>query len=193
MFPKLSREHKGPERPVFKSHKCGSTPHVASTCTKKTKICLVNAIEEVQCAEEKEESDQYSEIFEDTPVEKYPIEKITAFFEVTEVHTHLPHYSEDFCNLINIHDARICKTEPSKGKGYTSGHSCIKSILINYVEEKVNLETGEFCTCVGKEYLQVILPELKNHLLPIEGVQFSSPSYNMYLLGKLDTDIVVSL
>ncbi|MBW0553738.1 hypothetical protein O181_093453 [Austropuccinia psidii MF-1] len=58
------------------------------------------------------------------------------------------------------------------------------------IEAKVNLDTGAFCTCVGKDYLQIILPEWKNHLLPIEGVQFSSASNNMYPLGILDTNLV---
>ncbi|MBW0578675.1 hypothetical protein O181_118390 [Austropuccinia psidii MF-1] len=58
------------------------------------------------------------------------------------------------------------------------------------IEFKVNLDTGAFCTCVGKAYLQIILPEWKNHLLPIEGVQFSSTSNNMYPLGILDTNLV---
>ncbi|MBW0553212.1 hypothetical protein O181_092927 [Austropuccinia psidii MF-1] len=95
MIPKIPREDKRPERPVLKCHKCGSTSHLANTCTKKTKINEVQVIEEIQCTEEKEESDQDSAVSEDTPVEDYPIENITAFFEVTEVHTHLPQYSED--------------------------------------------------------------------------------------------------
>ncbi|MBW0581232.1 hypothetical protein O181_120947 [Austropuccinia psidii MF-1] len=84
----------------------------------------------------------------------------------------------------------MCKTKPARGKGYTAGASCITSILMNDIEDKVNLDTGAFCTCVSKDYLQVILPEWKNHLLPIEGVQFSSSSNNMYPLGILDTNIV---
>ncbi|MBW0553332.1 hypothetical protein O181_093047 [Austropuccinia psidii MF-1] len=106
---------------------------------------------------------------EDTPVENYPIENITAFFEVTEVHTHLPQYSEDCYNLINIQDARMYKTKPARGKGYTAGASCITSVLLNDIEAKVNLDTGAFFTCVGKDYLQAIITEWKNHLLPIEG------------------------
>ncbi|MBW0537772.1 hypothetical protein O181_077487, partial [Austropuccinia psidii MF-1] len=41
-----------------------------------------------------------------------------------------------------------------------------------------------------KYYLQSILPGWKNHLLPIEGVQFSSARNNMYPLGILDTNLV---
>ncbi|MBW0541245.1 hypothetical protein O181_080960 [Austropuccinia psidii MF-1] len=110
MVPKISREDK---RPVLKCPKCGSTSHLANTCTKKTKVN-----EELQCAQEKEESDQDSSVSEDTQVEDYYIENITDFFEVTEVHTHFPHYGEDFYKLINIQDSRICKTKPARGKGY---------------------------------------------------------------------------
>ncbi|MBW0494956.1 hypothetical protein O181_034671, partial [Austropuccinia psidii MF-1] len=143
------------------------------------------------CTEEKDESDQDSAVFEDTPVEDYPIENITAFFEVTEVHTHLPQYSEDCCNLINIQDAKMSKTKPARGKGYTAGESCITSVLMSDIEAKVTLDTGAFCTCVGKDYLQVILPEWKNHLFPIEGVQSSSASNKMYPLGH-EVDITLN-
>ncbi|MBW0588055.1 hypothetical protein O181_127770 [Austropuccinia psidii MF-1] len=97
MVSKASSKNKRPERPVLKFHNCGGTSNLSNTCTKKTKINEVQVIEEVQCTEEKEESDLYSEFCEDTPVEDYPIEGMTAFFEVTAVHTHLPQYSED-CN-----------------------------------------------------------------------------------------------
>ncbi|MBW0519222.1 hypothetical protein O181_058937 [Austropuccinia psidii MF-1] len=190
MVPKVSREDRRPERPVLKCHKCGSTSHLANTCTKKTKINEAQVIEEFQCTEEKGESDLDYAVSDNTPVEDYPIKNITALFEVTEVHTHLPPYSEDFHNLINIQDARMCKSKPARDKGYTAGSSCITSILMNDIEAKVNLDTGAFCTCVGEDYLQIILPGCKNHLLQIEGVQFSSASNNMYPLGILDTNLV---
>ncbi|MBW0565461.1 hypothetical protein O181_105176 [Austropuccinia psidii MF-1] len=107
MVSKTSREYKRPEIPVLKCHKCGSTSHLANTCTKKTKINEVEVIEEVQCTKEGEESDLDSAVSEDTPVEDYPIGNITAFFEVTEVHTHLTQYNGDGHNLINIQDARM--------------------------------------------------------------------------------------
>ncbi|MBW0541629.1 hypothetical protein O181_081344 [Austropuccinia psidii MF-1] len=116
MVSKTSREDKRPDRPVLKCHKCGRTSNLANTCTNKTKVNEAQVIEEIQCSEEKEESDLYSVVSEDTRVEDYPIENITAFFEFTEVHTHSPKYSEDCHSLINIQDARICKTKPSRGK-----------------------------------------------------------------------------
>ncbi|MBW0540640.1 hypothetical protein O181_080355 [Austropuccinia psidii MF-1] len=167
MVPKISREDRRSEKPVLKCHKCGSTSHLANTCTKKTNSNEAQVIEEAGCTKEKEESDLHSAVSEDTPVDDYPIESITAFFEVTEVHTPLPQYSENFHNLINIQDARMCKTKPARGKGYTAGASCITSILMNDIEAKVNVDTGAFCTSVGKDYLQAILPGWKSHLLPI--------------------------
>ncbi|MBW0561205.1 hypothetical protein O181_100920, partial [Austropuccinia psidii MF-1] len=90
-----------------------TTSHLANTCTK-TKINEVQVIEKAQCTKEKEESDLDSAFSEDTPVEYYPIENITAFFEVTEVHTHLPQYSEYWHNLINIHYSIMCKPRPAR-------------------------------------------------------------------------------
>ncbi|MBW0547506.1 hypothetical protein O181_087221 [Austropuccinia psidii MF-1] len=130
IIPKISREDK---KTVLKCHKCGSTSHFTNTCIKKTKINEVQVIEKAQCSEEKRESGQDFSVTEDTPVDDYSIENITAFFEVTEVHTYLPQYSEDCYHLINIQDARICKSKPARGKGYTSGASCITSILIDDV------------------------------------------------------------
>ncbi|MBW0513014.1 hypothetical protein O181_052729 [Austropuccinia psidii MF-1] len=187
---KTSREDKRPERHVLKCHKCGSTLDLANTCTKKTKINEVQVIEEVQCTEEKGESDLDSAVSDDTPLEDYSIENITASFEVTEVHTRFPQYSEDFHNLINIQDARICKAKPAIGKGYTSEASCITSILMNDTEAKVNLGTGALGTCLGKDYIQSIIPAWKDHLLPIEGLQVSNASNNMYPLGIFKTNLV---
>ncbi|MBW0490682.1 hypothetical protein O181_030397 [Austropuccinia psidii MF-1] len=190
MVSKASREDERPERPVLKCHKCGSTSNLANTCTKKTKINESQVIEEVQCTKEKEEYDLDSAVSEDISLEDYPIENITAFFETTEVHTNLPQYSEDCHNLINTQDSRMCKSQPFRGKGYQAGSSCITSILIDDIEARVNLDTGAFCTCVGKDYLQATLPGWKNNLLPIEGVQFRGASNDMYPLGILDTNLV---
>ncbi|MBW0590573.1 hypothetical protein O181_130288 [Austropuccinia psidii MF-1] len=118
----IPREDRRPEKPVLKCHKCGSTSHLANTCSKKTKINEAQVLEEVHCTEEKEESDQGSAIYEDTSVQDYPIGNITACFEVTEVHTHLPQYSEDFYNLINIQDARMYKTKLLEEKAILLEH-----------------------------------------------------------------------
>ncbi|MBW0502991.1 hypothetical protein O181_042706 [Austropuccinia psidii MF-1] len=75
MIPKISKEDR---KPVLKSHICVSTSNLANNCIKKTKINEVQVIENVQCVEEKEESDKDSTVSEDTPVEHYSIENITV-------------------------------------------------------------------------------------------------------------------
>ncbi|MBW0555127.1 hypothetical protein O181_094842 [Austropuccinia psidii MF-1] len=95
IVPKTSREDRRPEIPVLKCHKCWSPSHLAKRFTKKTKIYESQFIEEVQCAEEKEEYYLDSYISENTLAEYYSIEIITASFEVTEVHMHLPQKQED--------------------------------------------------------------------------------------------------
>ncbi|MBW0510016.1 hypothetical protein O181_049731 [Austropuccinia psidii MF-1] len=124
-----------------------------------------------------------------TCTKKSKINEFKVIEEVTEVHTPLTQYSEDCHNLINIQDARMCKSKPARGKGYTSGASFITSFLMNDIETKVNLDTGAFFTFVGKDYLQTTLPGWKNHLLPVEGVKFSSATNNLYPLGILNTSL----
>ncbi|MBW0485261.1 hypothetical protein O181_024976 [Austropuccinia psidii MF-1] len=84
----------------------------------------------------------------------------------------------------------MCKTKPAKGKGYTSGETFIISILMNDVKAKVNLDKGQFCTCVHNDCLQCIVPKSKDNLLPIEDGQFRNSRNNMYPLDILDTDFV---
>ncbi|MBW0472799.1 hypothetical protein O181_012514 [Austropuccinia psidii MF-1] len=134
ILPKTSIEDIRPEIPVLKLHKCWGTSYSAKTCAKNTKINEVQVIEEVPCAEEKEASDQDSKISSHTPAEYYLIENIIGLSVVTEVNTHLPHYIEYCCNLINIQDSRMCKTKPA-------GESGITSVLLNDIEVKFNLDT----------------------------------------------------
>ncbi|MBW0566200.1 hypothetical protein O181_105915 [Austropuccinia psidii MF-1] len=64
MIPKISRKDK---KPVLKCHICGRPSHLANTYINKTKINEVEVLEDVQCAEEKEESDQDSAFSTYTP------------------------------------------------------------------------------------------------------------------------------
>ncbi|MBW0544168.1 hypothetical protein O181_083883 [Austropuccinia psidii MF-1] len=73
IMPKTSREYRRPEIPILKCHKCGITSNLASTSTKDSKMNEAQVFEEVQCTEEKEESDQDSEISEDVPEEYFHI------------------------------------------------------------------------------------------------------------------------
>ncbi|MBW0561005.1 hypothetical protein O181_100720 [Austropuccinia psidii MF-1] len=94
-------------RAVFTCHKCGSTSNSANTCPKKTRI---NEIEIQKDDDTKEKNDvslhesDYKPSEEEELTDELSIENINFSFEVTEVHTHLPQYSDECMNLIYVQD-----------------------------------------------------------------------------------------
>ncbi|MBW0499460.1 hypothetical protein O181_039175 [Austropuccinia psidii MF-1] len=93
-------------------------------------------------------------------------------------------------DLIHVQGAKMQKTKPARGKGYTAGASYITNIVINNIEAKLNLVPGAFCTCVGKEYLDRIYNNWKERLIPIEGIKFSSASQDMHPLSIFEAEII---
>ncbi|MBW0512513.1 hypothetical protein O181_052228 [Austropuccinia psidii MF-1] len=135
------------------------------------------------------ESDSEPSEEEELP-DELSIENVNVSFEVTEVHTHLPQYSDECMALIHVQDAKMQKPKPARGKGYTARSSCITNIVTNNREAKINLDSGAFCTCVGKDYLDNIYSTWKDTLMPIEGMKFSSASQNMHPLGIFEAEIM---
>ncbi|MBW0549661.1 hypothetical protein O181_089376 [Austropuccinia psidii MF-1] len=93
-------------------------------------------------------------------------------------------------DLIRVQDAEMQKAKPARGKGYTAGSSCITNILINNREAKIHLDSGAFCTCVGKDYLDKIYTNWQDNLMPTEGIKFSSSSQNMHPLGIFEAEMI---
>ncbi|MBW0580133.1 hypothetical protein O181_119848 [Austropuccinia psidii MF-1] len=87
----IPNPNKPHDKAPLKCHKCGSTSHLADTCPKKTRV---NEIE-IEKDDTKEIPDELS------------IENISISFEVTEVHTHLPQYSDESMDLIHVQGAKI--------------------------------------------------------------------------------------
>ncbi|MBW0580626.1 hypothetical protein O181_120341 [Austropuccinia psidii MF-1] len=103
--------------------------------------------------------------------------------ELLDANSNLPQVRTSDTNLTNVQDAKLYRTKPAKGMGYTAGKSGISIVMVDNQEEKVNLDTGAYCTCVGKSYLKTIVPYWKEMLIPIQGVKFSSASESMKPLG----------
>ncbi|MBW0556569.1 hypothetical protein O181_096284 [Austropuccinia psidii MF-1] len=93
-------------------------------------------------------------------------------------------------DLIHVQDGRMQKAKPARGKGYTAGSSCITNIVINNREAKIYLYPGDFCTCVGKDYLDKIYTNWKYKLMTIEGIKFSSARQNMHPLGIFEAPMI---
>ncbi|MBW0559759.1 hypothetical protein O181_099474 [Austropuccinia psidii MF-1] len=154
----ISKPNEPHYKDPLKCQKCGSTSHLANTCPKKTRMNEIE-IEQDGTKETKDvhvhESDSEPSEEEELP-DELSIENISVSFEVTEVHTNLPQYSDECIDLIHVQDSKMQKTKPARGKGYTAGSSCITNILINNREAKIHLDSGASCTFVGKDYLAKI-------------------------------------
>ncbi|MBW0562658.1 hypothetical protein O181_102373 [Austropuccinia psidii MF-1] len=188
----ISKPNKPQDRLPLKFHKCGSTSHFSNTCPKKRRI---NEIE-IEKDDTKETNDVHVHESDSEPSEEeelpdeLSIENINVSFEVTEVHTHLPQYSDECMDLIHVQDAKMQKTKPARGKGYTAGSSCITNIVINNKEAKIHLYSGAFCTCDGKHYLDKIYTNWQDKIRPIEGINVSSGGQNMHPLGIFATALI---
>ncbi|MBW0564156.1 hypothetical protein O181_103871 [Austropuccinia psidii MF-1] len=105
----ISKPNEPQDRLLLKCHKCGSTSHLANTCPKKTRI---NDIE-IEKDDTKETNDVHVHESDSEPSEEeelpdeLSIENINVSFEFTEVHTHLPQYSDECMDLIHAQDAKI--------------------------------------------------------------------------------------
>ncbi|MBW0512368.1 hypothetical protein O181_052083 [Austropuccinia psidii MF-1] len=181
-IPKPNQPH---YQATLKCHKCGSSSHLANTCPKKARINEIE-IEKYDTKETNDipvhESDSEHSEEEGLP-DELSIKNINVSFEVTEVHTHLPQYSDECMDLINVQDAKMQKNKSARGKGYKAGSSCITNIVKNNREAKIHLDSGSFCTCVGKDYFNKIYINWQDNSIPIEGIKFSTASQNMHPLG----------
>ncbi|MBW0524840.1 hypothetical protein O181_064555 [Austropuccinia psidii MF-1] len=175
---------------IRKCHICQSTTHLANTCPQRGKINEIDIETEPDFEKDnniEETSDDKSSIFSESSKD---MENINATFEIMESYSHLPQLSNSQLDLSKIQEAQIIKTKPNRGKCYTSGNSCITEVVINNKPIKLSLDTGAFCSCVGKSFLKTCVPNFEDHLLPIDVIKFNSPSNPMKALGIFETNII---
>ncbi|MBW0505910.1 hypothetical protein O181_045625 [Austropuccinia psidii MF-1] len=118
------------------------------------------------------------------------INNIDIIYGVIDVNSNLPQVGTSDTNLTNIQDAKMYRTKPAKGMVYKAGKSSISIVMVDNKEGKVNLDTGAYCTCLGKRYLKAIVSDLQEKLMPIQGVKFSSASESMKPLGIMDLTFI---
>ncbi|MBW0505599.1 hypothetical protein O181_045314 [Austropuccinia psidii MF-1] len=178
-----------------KCHKCGGVGHLANNTLKKAKINEIVEKEDHNDKEEESDSEKDTEESEtcesdEINVLNAQINNIDLIYVVLFVSSNLPQVGKSDTRLTNIQDAKVYRTKPAKGTGYTAVKSSKSIFMVDNQEAKVNLDTGAYCTCVGKRYLNTIVPDCKRNLIPIQGVKFSSVSESMKPLGIIDLTLI---
>ncbi|MBW0586609.1 hypothetical protein O181_126324 [Austropuccinia psidii MF-1] len=153
----------------IKFHKCGGIGHLANRCLKKARINEIVETESHNDKEEEYDSEKETEESEtsesdDINIINAQINNIDIIYEVLDVNSNLPQVQTSDRNLTNVQDAKTYRAKPAEGMGYTAGKSSISIVMVDNQEAKVNLDTGAYCTCVGKSYLRTIVPDWKEKL-----------------------------
>ncbi|MBW0486941.1 hypothetical protein O181_026656 [Austropuccinia psidii MF-1] len=158
-----------------KCHKCEGIGHLANNCLKKAKINKIVETEGHSDTEDESESEKVTE--ESDTSESDAINIINAQInniyltdEVLDGNSNLPQAGTSDTSLTNIQDAKLYRTQPAKGMGYTSVKSSRSIFIVGNQEEKENLDTGAYCTCVGKDYLKKLYQIGKKNLYQYKGL-----------------------
>ncbi|MBW0521798.1 hypothetical protein O181_061513 [Austropuccinia psidii MF-1] len=167
------------EDAIRKCHIFQSTKHLANSCPRKGKINEVDIEREPDLEKHdvfENNSDDKSSIYSESS--KY-IENINVTFDVMESYSHLPQLRNGQLDLSKVQDGQIMKTKTKRGKGYTAGNSWITEVVISNEPNKILLDPGAFCSCVGKSFLNTCVPNYEQKLFPIDGIKFNSASNPM--------------
>ncbi|MBW0517997.1 hypothetical protein O181_057712 [Austropuccinia psidii MF-1] len=175
-----------------KCNKCGGIGHLAYYCLKKEKNYEIVEIENHNDKGEESDSEKGTEDSETSEIDEIniiyaQINNLDIIYEVLDVNSNLPQVGKSDTNLTNIQEAKMYRAKPAKGMGYTNGKSSISIVMVDNQEANVNLDTGAYCTCVGKSYLKRIVPAWKEKLMPIQGVknEAQKPEKELFISEQL--------
>ncbi|MBW0545804.1 hypothetical protein O181_085519 [Austropuccinia psidii MF-1] len=108
-----------------KCHKCGGIAHLANNFLKKAKINEILETEDHNDKEEESYSEKETEESETSESDEIniinaQINNIDLIYEVLDVNSNLPQVGTSDKSLTNIQDAKLYRTKPVKGMGYTT-------------------------------------------------------------------------
>ncbi|MBW0556863.1 hypothetical protein O181_096578, partial [Austropuccinia psidii MF-1] len=111
-----------------KCHQCGGIEHLANNCLKKAKNNQIVETENHNDKEEESDSEKEAEASETSESDEIniinaQINNIDIIYEVLDVNAILLQVGTSDTNLKNVQDAKLYRTKPEKGMGYTAGKS----------------------------------------------------------------------
>ncbi|MBW0507534.1 hypothetical protein O181_047249 [Austropuccinia psidii MF-1] len=170
--------------------------HLANTCLKKTKINEIVETEdhndkEGESYSEKDTEESHTCKSDENNIISSQMSNIDLIYQMLDVKLNLPQTRTSNTFPTIIIDSKLHRAKPAKVMGYTSRKSGIRIFMLRNQEARVNLDTGEYFTCAGKNYLQTLVPDWENQLIPIQGVRFSSVSESMKHIGIIDFTFIL--
>ncbi|MBW0544232.1 hypothetical protein O181_083947 [Austropuccinia psidii MF-1] len=194
-----TREPFNPNKPNIneqrKCHKCGGIGQFDNNFLNKEKINENLEREDHNDKEVEFESEKATEKSENSESDEINIinaqmNNVDLTYEVLDLNSNLPQVGTSETSLTKIQDAKLHRSKPVEGMGYTAGKSSICIVMVESPEAKLNLDTGTYCTCVGKSYLQTIKSDWEEKHITIQGVEFSNVSEGMKPLGIIDLKLI---
>jgi hypothetical protein len=152
-----------------------------------------NTDEELDEKSDKEEDESLPDDAEDYESADAEIGAIEADYDLSEEEqvSHLPQISHNCKDITHVTDAKLVKTKPEKGKGYTAGTSSVTLVICEKQEGRMLLDQGAFCSVVSKKYLEQFLPNWKDSLMPIAGLSLQSCNSQMKSLGIIEISLLL--